>query len=183
MLNEKCYGILSDENLIFNKNQLKKDLEFFCIKAIHDGANAFILGANTEFDNIAFKVCKNMQKRHKSKNIIIKIVLSNIDILKNPEQYQTILQNYAQEHLIFVYNETKNKQYEIFLTQQFIVNNSYKCLGHIDNNNVDNLKSLSIYPFTIINLYNGQEIRLQKDTSSVELFDEQHLKNITLYDK
>ena len=105
------------------------------------------------------------------------------DIIKNPEQHQSILKKYENEHLLFAYSEIESKHHQIFSIQQFIVNNSYKCFGYIDNNNINNLKSLSIYPFTIINLYNGQEIRLQKDTSSVELFDEQHLKNITLYDK
>ena len=37
MLNEKCYGILSDESIVFNPKELKQTLKNFCIDAIHNG--------------------------------------------------------------------------------------------------------------------------------------------------
>ncbi len=181
MLNEKCYGVLSDENLIFVPNILKKDLESHFINAIHNGVNSFIIGANNEFDNITFKTCKHLQKRYKSKNISIKIVLTDIDIIKNPEQYQILLQKYANEQLIYIYAESQTLEEKTFLTRQFIVNNSHKCFAYIDDKNITKFNKLSAYPYIIINLYNNEEYSFKKDIIWVEKFNENDLKKITLY--
>lgn len=182
MLNEKCYGILGDEDLIFNPKELKKDLEYYLKNAIHDGATAFILGANGDFDEFAFKICKSLQKRYKSKQIIIKVVLNNIDIIKSPEKHSNLLKFYENEQLIFAYAESTTKEEQLFVTKQFIVNNSYKCFAFVDDNNIKYLNKLSIFPYTIINLYNCKQLTFKKDLIRNEPLSENDLKNIVLYD-
>ena len=68
MLNENCYGILSDDELIYNEKQLLKDLEEKLLYSIvHFKANSFIVGAICDYDDIALKVCRNLRKKYKSK--------------------------------------------------------------------------------------------------------------------
>ena len=180
MLNEKCYGIISDANILFNAKELKKQLEYTLRCAIHDGANTFIVGANNKFDEIALNVCKSLRKRYKNKEIRIKVVLTDINIVKSPEKHSSILQYYENEHLIFVYAESQTEEEKYYRTQQFIVNNSFKCFGFVDETNIKKLNGLSTYPSIIVNLYNNKEITVKKNLNVYTYFDTDAIKNITL---
>jgi len=165
MLNEKCYGIVQDHSLIYT-NTLKKDLQKSLKIAIKEGANSFILGAKGDFNKNALKLCRNLRKKHP--HITIKIVLTDTSIIKAPDEKKSkqILEQYQNEQLIFVATKTLYLAEQEFTINEFIINNSFKCIGYINENNYKDFSYLSAYPFKIFNLYTNKETILQHNSTN-----------------
>lgn len=100
MINERCYGILDD---YFYEYHNIEDLELRIEKAIQNGANAFILYLNSDFSKKALDICRQFRKKSKNR-ITIKIILDDINIIKNPEddENKKILKNIVKSKLFIL---------------------------------------------------------------------------------
>ena len=171
MFDEKCYGILEDPDLIYGENCFN-DLKSCIKEALRSGATSFMVADIGYLNNRAYKICKNFQRNRKNP-FKIKIISTKI---KNQE----VLKYYKNDDVIFVYSEAPYLyELNIYKINQFIVNNSFKCFGFLEDTEYFN--KLTTEQFIIITPNNCKEINFEPkdkilydneiDITNIEIMD------------
>ena len=144
---EKCYGILDNPDLIYGEGCVD-DLKD-CIKdALRLGATSFMIGEFGCLNNMAYKICKDLQKA-KTNPFNITIISANI-------KDKTIIDRYKEDNVLFVYSEMlSHTRFTMSKINQFIINNTFKCFTFSDDTKY--FDRLTTGEFCIINPTNCKE--------------------------
>ncbi len=183
MTNQIIFGIIGEENLAFNKKDLLNSLTNIFKDYVKRYSPSFIIGYSTEFDKLIYKILKKFQKIYPKKNIKIKIVLADNDIIKNPSKHVELYSLFKNDEVIFSVPCGLDDMAIKSSVNKLIISNSCKIFAYLDDTNINYIKNLSYQSFAIINLYNCKEInfnpnpQLAYDKNILEFID-----NIVLLD-
>ena len=150
-MNEICFGILKFDSL-----ENVSNLEFAINTAVQQGANSFILSANHPYISEIIKICTSFNK--KTNPIAIKIISNDNSIVKNNfSNNQSIFTKITNFSTIYLDTNGLNKAESLLKISDFIIFNSYKCIGDINLETINLFHNFS-YQFSMIDITTLSEI-------------------------